>query len=206
MSTGHFEVFYNTNMYGLEWIPIGYYMNLKMDLPYNKKVTKECGLSTISSITFDRRLATMSGDIKNRITAMGEFFVDDKIVDTPVLCTDIALIRANGHVWHKSSMKKKTVPRLGTDIDARWGFSRTNGWVFGYKLHMVVSTGPLIVALSAQCTPASLSDNHLYCILTVSLSVRVIKRTSFMSADPGYDDPRLNYPSTEIGAQLVCPV
>jgi hypothetical protein len=43
--------------------------------------------STYSRRTFDRRLSTISpGDIKNRITAMGElFFICDKIVDPYIL-------------------------------------------------------------------------------------------------------------------------
>ena len=48
---------------------------LAMDLSYNKKVMKGCGLSKIPCRrTFDRRLATISNDIKNRITTMGKLF------------------------------------------------------------------------------------------------------------------------------------
>ena len=47
-------------------------------------------------------------------------------------------------------MKKKVVPRLGIDTDARWGFSHTKGWIFGYKLHLISSTGTIIVPLSAD--------------------------------------------------------
>ena len=59
---------------------------LAMDLSYNKKVMKVCGLSRIPNRrTFDRRLATISNDIKNRVTTMGELFVHDKIIDPSVL-------------------------------------------------------------------------------------------------------------------------
>jgi len=34
-------------------------------------------------------------------------------------------------------MKKGVVPRSGIDTDARWGFSHSKGWIFGYKLHMI---------------------------------------------------------------------
>ena len=56
---------------------------LAMDLSYNRKIMKACGLSrmTPSRRTFDRRLVTISGDIKNRIIAMSELFVRYKIVD-----------------------------------------------------------------------------------------------------------------------------
>ena len=61
-----------------------------MDLPYNKKVMKACGLSRIlpSRRTFDRRLATISNDIKNRIAAMGELFVCDNLIDPYIVSTD----------------------------------------------------------------------------------------------------------------------
>jgi hypothetical protein len=95
-----------------------------MEMPYNKKVMRGCGLSRVPSRrTFDRRLVTISaGDIKNRITTMGELFVREKIVDPSIiLSTDSTLVKAKGHVWHKSSMTKEVVPCSGIDIDARWG-------------------------------------------------------------------------------------
>ena len=66
-----------------------------MDLPYNKKIMKGCGLSRIPNRrTFDRRLATLSRDIKNRINTMGELFVHDKIIDPSVLSIDSTLMKA----------------------------------------------------------------------------------------------------------------
>jgi hypothetical protein len=180
---------------------------LAMEMPYNKKVMRVCGLSRIPNRrTFDRRLATISGDIKNRITTMGKLFVHDKIIDPSILSTDSTLIKAKGHVWHKSSMKKKVVPRSGIDTDAMWGFSHTKGWIFGYKLHLISSTGSIIVPLAVDFTTANIPDNHMYSILTASLPVTIIKRTLYMSADPGYDDHELYDLSTDMGFQLVCPV
>ena len=109
-------------------------------------------------------LLSISNDIKNRITAMGELFVHDKIIDPSILSTDGPLIKAQGYVWHKSSMKKKVEPRSGIDTDARWGFSHTKGWIFGYKLHMVASTGSIIVPLAADFTTANIPDNQMYSI------------------------------------------
>jgi hypothetical protein len=180
---------------------------LAMDLSYNRKVMKGCGLCKVPSRrTFDRRLATLSRDIKNRITTMGELFIRDKIVDPSILSADSTLIKAKGHVWHKSSMKKKVVPRSGIDTDARWGFSHTKGWIFGYKLHLISSTGSIIVPLSADFTTANIPDNQMYSILTASIPFTIIRKTLYMSADPGYDDHELYDLSTELGFQLVCPV
>ena len=181
---------------------------LAMEIPYNKKIMKGCGLSRVPSRrTFDRRLVTISKDIKNRITTMGELFVRDKIIDPSILSTDSPLIKAQGYVWHKSSMKKKVLPRSGIDTDARWGFSHTKGWIFGYKLHLISSTGSIIVPLAADFTTANIPDNQMYSILiTASLPVTMIKRILYMSADPGYDDHELYDLSSSMGFQLVCPV
>ncbi|MGB9169412.1 MAG: transposase [Nitrososphaeraceae archaeon] len=181
---------------------------LAMDLSYNRKVMKGCGLSRIPSRrTFDRRLATISNDIKNRITTVGELFVRDKIIDTSILSADSTLIKARGYVWHKSSMEEGVVPHSGIDTDAMWGFSHTKGWIFGYKLHLIsTSTGSIIVPLAADFTTANIPDNQMYSILTASLPVTIIKRTLFMSADPGYDDHNLYELSTDMVFRLVCPV
>ena len=179
-----------------------------MDLPYNRKVMKACGLSQLppSRRTFDRRLNTISEDIKNMITTMGELFVREKIVDPFIVSTDSTLIKAKGSVWHKSSMIEGVIPRSGIDTDARWGFSHTKGWIFGYKLHLIASTGSIIIPLAADFTTANIQDNQMYSTVTCSLPFTIIRKTSYMSADPGYDDHKLYDLSTDMGFQLVCPV
>ena len=118
---------------------------LAMAMPYNKKIMRGCGLSRVPSRrTFDRRLATISSDIKTRIITMGELFVHDKIIDPSVLSADSTLMKAKGHVWHKSSMKKRVIPRSGIDTDAMWGFSHTKNWIFGYKLYSFVPRTAII--------------------------------------------------------------
>ena len=55
-------------------------------------------------------------------------------------------------------MKKGVVHRSGIDTDARWGYSHTKGWIFGYKLHLTSTTaaaGHLIVPLTADVTTAN---------------------------------------------------
>ena len=55
--------------------------------------------------TFDRRLKTMSIDIKERISAMGYLFAAERlVVDTPITATDSTFLKGRGFVWHKSSI------------------------------------------------------------------------------------------------------
>ena len=69
-------------------------------------------------------------------------------------------------------MIKGIVPRSGIiDTDARWGFSHTKGWVFGYKLHMISSTGlTTIVPLAADFTTGNVQDNQMYNPMTSSMT------------------------------------
>ncbi len=180
---------------------------------YNRKLAVACGLITIPSRrTFDRRLKTMSTDIKDRISTMGQLFVvEGLVVDHSITAIDSTLLKAKGSVWHKSSMEKGVVPCPGIDTDARWGYSHTKGWVFGYKLHLTSTTGELVVPLTADVTTANIPDNQMYVPLTTtsfsSSSVFYLPSALYMAADLGYDDKKLyEYSKKTLGIDLVCPV
>lgn len=173
---------------------------------------KACGLSVShfppSRRTFDRRLKTMSTDIKERIATMGSLFVSEGFVKPYVVAVDSALLKSKGHVWHASSMKEGVVPYSGIDTDARWGFSHTKWWVFGYKLHVVSSTDPssTIIPLSADVTTANVSDKPVYPDLISCLYSEILKKVHYVVADPGYDDQDLYDFSMNNGFQLVYPI
>ncbi len=102
---------------------------------------------------------------------MGNLFVAaEGLADPTVTAIDSTPLKAKGHVWHKSSMEKGIVPRSGIDTDARWGYSHTKGWVFGYKLHITSTTGHLTVPLTADVTTANVQDSQMYVPLTSSSS------------------------------------
>lgn len=62
---------------------------LEIDNSYNRKLLMACGL--VSSIpdrrTFDRRLKTISTDIRQRIAVMGKLFAAEKLVDPSYIVT-----------------------------------------------------------------------------------------------------------------------
>jgi hypothetical protein len=64
---------------------------------YNRKIMKACGLTSLPDRrTFDRRASTTSVDIKERISTIAS--------PERVVTIDSILLRAKGHLWHKSSM------------------------------------------------------------------------------------------------------
>ncbi len=169
---------------------------LILDYQYNHKLAIACGLVSIPSRrTFDRRLKTISTDIKQRISTMGYLFIVEGLSDLSITAAiNSTLLKAKGCVWHKSSMKKGVVSSCphGIDTDARWSYSHTKKeWIFGYKLHLTCTTGDLIVPLIADVTTANIQDNQMYVPLTSSSVVFFLPLTCYMIADPGYDDKRL---------------
>jgi hypothetical protein len=68
---------------------------------------KACGLSVYylppSRRTFDRRLKTISTDIKERISAIGNLFVSEGLVKPYVVATDTALLKSKGKVKYGTS-------------------------------------------------------------------------------------------------------
>ena len=74
---------------------------LNMDCQYNHKLALACGLVSIPSRrTFDRRLKTISTDIKQRISTMGYLFVTECMVmvedDHSIAAVDSTLLKAKG--------------------------------------------------------------------------------------------------------------
>jgi hypothetical protein len=100
------------------------------------------------------------------------------------------------------------VPCPGIDTGAKWGYSHTKEWIFGYKLHMICSTDPssTIIPLSADVTTANVSDKPVYPDLISYLSPEILKKIHFMVADPGFSGNKLYDLSLRKGFQIVCPV
>ncbi len=139
---------------------------------------------------------------------MGYLFVTEGLVDLSITAAiDSTLLKAKGSVWHKSSMKKGEVPCSGIDTGARWGYSHTKGWIFGYKLHLTCTTGKIVVPITADVTTANVQDNQMYVSLTSSSLVFSLSLALYMVADPGYDDKKLyEYSKKVLGIDLVCPI
>ena len=75
-----------------------------------------------------------------------------------------------------------------------WGFSHNKGWICGYKLHMISSTGSIIVPLAADFTTANVQDNQMY---NPMISSSLSPETWLMIDDSGYDDHKLYDLSTK---------
>jgi hypothetical protein len=61
-------------------------------------------------------------------------------------------LRARGGVWHKKDRDAGVVPHTSIDTEAHWTKSGWHGWVYGWKLHLVVSVAAVWISLAAELT------------------------------------------------------
>ena len=169
--------------------------------PYNDKLLRVCKLNKIPDRrTIDRRFKDLP--ISNIIGSMGNLFLFEGLVNRESASVDSTMLKASGPVWHKSDIKKNHLPIAGIDTNAKWGFSKSKGWVYGYKLHMSCSTGKLIVPLSACVTTANVHDSKPYEKLIGSLSGLM----NNILCDPAYDDSKLYESTKNNGMRLIYPI
>jgi len=175
-----------------------YFLSIK---PNNDKLLLVCKIQQIPDRrTIDRRFQVLP--ISNIISSMGNRFISEKLVDDKSASVDGSLLKAKGPVWHKSDMKNNRLPIAGIDKDAKWGFSKSKGWIFGYKLHMSCSTGKLIVPLSAEITTANVHDGKMFETLVESLAGLVEN----ILCDPAYDSKSLYQYSNKNHLRLITPI
>ena len=175
-----------------------YFLSIKCN---NDKLLKVCRLNQIPDRrTIDRRFQNFP--ISQIVGIMGNLFVSEKLVDDTSVSIDSSMLKANGPVWHKSDMKNNRLPIAGIDTDAKWGYSKSKGWVYGYKLHLSCSTGKLIVPLAADLTTANVHDSKPYDKLIDSLTGLIQN----ILCDPAYDDGSLYESSKNNGMKLICPI
>ena len=175
-----------------------YFLSIKCT---NDKLLKVCRLNQIPDRrTIDRRF--QNPPTSQIVGTMGNLFISEKLVDDTSVSVDSSMLKADGPVWHKSDMKNNRLPIAGIDTDAKWGFSKSKGWVFGYKLHMSCSTGRLIVPLSADLTTANVHDSKPYDKLIDSLTELIQN----ILCDPAYDDGSLYESTNNYAMRSICPI
>ena len=104
------------------------YTFLNTDCQYNR-LALACGLLSIPCRrTFDRRLYHFYR-YKRKISTMGDICLLKRLVvdDHSITAIDSFLLKANGHLWHKSSMSKGVAvpPRSGIYRCKVEGYSHT---------------------------------------------------------------------------------
>lgn len=141
--------------------------------------------------TWERRLAAITATLPDHIAGLGDDLVAllDPWQDRGrAVAIDSTPLRARGGVWHKKDREAGIVPHTSIDTEAHWTKSGWHGWVYGWKLHLVVTVAAVWIPLRAMLTPANIADNEQAPLLLQALPAEV----RFILGDTHYQDPALH--------------
>lgn len=126
--------------------------------------------------------------IRVALRQLHQRFSDEGHSDPSIMSVDFSLMHAHGNVWHSKQRKAGELPSCGNiDSDAHWGVSGAGEWVFGYRLHSLMSCGPygLELPYDVQVEPANIKDAEVFKTVFVP---SLPDGTELLLADTGYDD------------------
>jgi hypothetical protein len=154
--------------------------------------------------TWERRLAAIPATLPAQIACLGQHLVerlDPWRTCGRAVAVDSTPLRARGGVWHKKDREAGVVPHTSIDTEAHWTKSGWHGWVYGWKLHLVVTVAGVWLPLKAALTPANAADNAEALGLLRDLPAAV----RFVLGDSHYHDAVLATQVAAAGAALVAP-
>jgi hypothetical protein len=152
--------------------------------------------------TWERRLRALPDTLPAQIGCLGRSLVEELAPwagESPLAAMDSTVLRALGGVWHKKDREAGVVPHSSIDTEAHWTKSGWHGWVYGWKLHLVVTVAAVWLPLAAELTPANAADNEVAPRLLPALPPGL----RYLLGDTGYDDGALHAACAVAGRVLV---
>ena len=113
--------------------------------------------------TWERRLKAMPDTLPAQIGCLGRYLVtliQPWATWGRAAAIDSTVLQANGGVWHKKDREEGRVPHTSIDTEAHWTQSGWHGWVYGWKLHVMVTVAAVWIPVAAKMTPANEADNE----------------------------------------------
>lgn len=140
--------------------------------------------------TWERRLHAVPERLPAQIALVGEHLLAllaPWAAGGRAVAIDSTVVAARGGVWHKKDREAGVVPHTSIDTEAHWTKSGWHGWVYGYKLHLIVTVGQIWLPLAAELTPANIADNAEAVLLLDALREAAV----LVLGDMSYNDPDL---------------
>jgi Transposase DDE domain len=153
--------------------------------------------------TWERRLDRLGASLPLLIALLGAYLLQ-RLTPWPqggrAVAIDATVLRARGGVWHKKHREAGEVPHTSIDTEAGWTKSGWHGWVYGWKLHLVVTVSEHVwLPLAAELTPANVADNEQAPTLLTGLPTDI----TAVLGDQHYTDPDLVALVTGAGHLLI---
>jgi Transposase DDE domain len=140
--------------------------------------------------TWERRLKRVPARLPEQIALVGAHLVallEPWADGGRAVAIDSTVLAARGGVWHKKDREAGVIPHTSIDTEAHWTKSGWHGWVYGWKLHLIVTVGQLWLPLAAELTPANVADNTEAVLLLEALRETAL----FVLGDRSYHDAEL---------------
>ena len=140
--------------------------------------------------TWERRLKGLPNRLPAQISCLGGYLVT--LLQPWADCgraaaIDSTVLRAKGGVWHKKDREAGVVPHTSIDTAAHWTKSGWHGWVYGWKLHVVVTVAAVWIPLAAELTAANEADNEV----AVPLIRELPPEVRYLLGDIHYNAPNV---------------
>jgi hypothetical protein len=103
--------------------------------------------------TFERRLQAIPDALPAQIGCLGRHLLallNPFPKGSALVAIDSTPLRANGGVWHRKHREAGEIPHTSIDTEAHWTKSGWHGWVYGWKLHLVVTVAAVWIPLAAD--------------------------------------------------------
>jgi len=140
--------------------------------------------------TFERRLAAVPEHLPAQIALVGAHLLallNPWAEGSRAVAMDSTPLAAHGGVWHQKDQEAGVIPQTSIDTEAHWTKSGWHGWVYGWKLHVIVTVGQIWLPLAAELTPANVADNED----AVHLLDALREAALFVLGGMSYNDPDL---------------
>lgn len=177
--------------------------SLERFLHQHLEVAQACGVTTRipSYRTFCRRFRTLEAPAWTAARQLLQKLARRRWLRWGLLVIDGSLLAAKGR-------PPRTAPqrRPATDPDASWAYTPTDGWVWGYHLHGVTTTGPGVVPVAWRTTTAKVHETTQVGALIRQLPAWRGPRRAWLLGDGTYDSQRLVDLCTRTRHRLLTPV
>jgi hypothetical protein len=165
-----------------------------------------CGLKDTTPCyrTLSRRFKKLDDPIIKLSQQLIKKLVCKKVLKLAILTVDGSLLQAKG-----KPQPKKRPDIKPTDKEAKWGYSKTCGWVWGYKLHLLATVEPCIAPLNWLVTTANLQECPKFLGLLESLLGllrSMSKRIKTILGDSGYEAMYIYNRCKTYMINFICPI
>ena len=173
----------------------------------NPELAQSCGLNyhVPSYRTLTRRFKRLDEPVLVLVKRILVKLVSKRIIRLAILATDGSLLKAKG-----KEQPKKRPDIIPADKEAKWGYSLTRGWVWGYKLHLISTVKPCIVPLSWLITTANFQESPEFIGLAktaVELAKSKLKKIKAFLGDSAYEGKEIyQWSKKEQKIAFICPI